>query len=150
MTGIKIITVNKRAGFDFFIEETFEAGLVLKGTEIKSLRLGKASLNEAFVDIDGKGEAWIYNLSIPPYSHGGIYNHDETRKRKLLLNHHELKELQEAITRQGLTIIATKLYFKKSLAKIEIATAKGKKKHDKREAQTKKEVDLKIRRKDFT
>ncbi len=118
---------------------------MLKGTEVKSLRQGKASLNEAFVLIDNQGEAWLNNLTIPHYEQGNIFNHEETRRRKLLLSKAELKQLQLATTRDALTIVPTILYFKKSLVKVEIATAKGKKLHDKRQAIAERESQRKIK-----
>ncbi|MBP9674350.1 MAG: SsrA-binding protein SmpB [Bacteriovoracaceae bacterium] len=150
MTGIKIIAQNKRAGFDFFLIEFYEAGIALTGTEIKSLRNGKVSLSDAFITIDSKGQAWVQNMGIPPYSHGNIANHIEKRKRKLLLNKKEIVALENAMARDGLTVVPTKIYFKSSLVKLGIATAKGKKKYDKREDTKTKEVERNLRRKDFT
>lgn len=147
--GIKIITKNKRAGYDYFLEEKFEAGLVLQGTEVKSLREGKANINDAFVTIDGHGEAWIQNMTIPHYKFGNITNHEETRKRKLLLNAKEINEIVKNIQLKKLTVVPTALYFKDSRVKIEIALAKGKKMYDKRETEAKRDVDRKLRQKDY-
>jgi SsrA-binding protein len=143
--GIKVIVKNSRAGYDFFLEEKYEAGLVLQGTEVKSLRAGKATLAEAFVMIDGKGEAWLYNMSIPHYTHGNIHNHEESRKRKLLLHKDQINDINKRMAQKGLTLIPTSLYFKDSRVKCEIALAKGKKLYDKRDASAKKDVERKLR-----
>lgn len=143
--GIKVIVKNSRAGYDFFLEEKFEAGMVLQGTEVKSLRNGKATLTDAFVTIDSKGEAWLYNLNIPHYTFGNINNHEEGRKRKLLLQRSEIAQINKSMAQKGLTLIPTQLYFKDSLVKCEIALAKGKKIYDKREASAKKDQDRKLR-----
>ena len=146
MNGIKIIASNKRAGYDFEIIEKFETGIVLVGTEVKSLRLGKCSLSEAHISIDQFNEAWVYNINIPHYEFGNINNHEESRKRKLLLKKKELNYLQHKSQAQGMTIIPTKIYFKKSMVKLEIALAKGKKHHDKRADTAKKDVERRLRR----
>ncbi len=148
--GIKIIANNKRARYDYFLEEMFEAGLVLRGTEIKSLRNGKVTLSEAYVAIDKDGEVWIHGMKIPQYEFGNINNHQEDRKRKLLLHQQEITNIAHKMATKGLTLVPTKLYFKNSLVKIEIALAKGKKKYDKREDQAKKDVERKLRRGDFS
>ena len=148
--GIKIIAKNKRASYDYFLEEKFEAGLVLQGTEVKSLRAGKVSIAEAYVNIDQKGEAWVYNITIPHYEFGNINNHNETRKRKLLLNKHEIEKLEHQVKAKQLTIVPTIIYFKKSNIKLEIALAKGKKIHDKRHDMAKKDVERKLQRKDYS
>lgn len=143
--GTKLIVKNARAGYDFFLEEKYEAGIVLHGTEVKSLRLGKAKIEEAFVTIDGKGEAWLYNMLIPHYIHGNIHNHEEFRKRKLLLSRAEINQINKEMATRGLTLIPTQIYFKNSLVKCEIALAKGKKLYDKREASAKKDLERKLR-----
>ncbi len=143
--GIKVIVKNSRAGYDFFLEEKYEAGLVLQGTEVKSLREGKATIAEAFVTIDSKGEAWLYNLTIPHYAFGNVNNHEENRKRKLLLHKDQIMEINKRMAQKGLTLIPTQLYFKDSRVKCEIALAKGKKLYDKRDASAKKDVDRKLR-----
>jgi SsrA-binding protein len=143
--GIKIIVKNKRAGYDYFLEEKFEAGLMLQGTEVKSLREGKCNIAESFVTIDKNHEVWIHNLSIPKYKFGTYDNHDETRKRKLLLNKVEIKQIEKGLATKGQTLVPTIIYFKKSLVKIEIALAKGKKLYDKRQTEAKKDVERKIR-----
>lgn len=144
--SIKIISKNKKAFFDYFIEDKYEAGIMLKGTEIKSLRLGKVSLAEAFVQIDKNEEAWITNMTIPHYEFGNQFNHEETRKRKILLNKKEIKKIILDMKKQNLTIVPTMIYFKKSLVKIEIGLGKGKKEHDKRHDQAKKDVERKLQR----
>lgn len=123
---------NRKARHEYHIEETYEAGLVLKGTEVKSLRQGKASLNEAFAYMKD-GEVWLRDMYIKPYEHASYANHDDRRERKLLLNKREIREIDKAVTQKGYTIIPLKLYFKKGYAKVLIGVAKGKKKYDKRE-----------------
>lgn len=144
--SIKIIAKNKRAFFDYFIEEKYEAGIALVGTEVKTLRAGKVSLGEAYVSIDRNGEAWIYQMTIPHYEFGNRNNHEETRKRKLLLHKDEIKKISHAMKAGGYTLIPTMIYFKKSNVKIEIGLGKGKKLHDKRNVQAKKDVDRKLQR----
>lgn len=143
--GIKIIANHKRARFDYHLHELVEAGIMLQGTEVKSLRNGKVSINEAFIQITPKDEVWIHNMYIPLYEFGNIHNHTEKRKRKLLLHHKEILQIKKEMQSKGMTIIPIKLYFKKSLVKIEIALAKGKKLYDKRQDQAKKDVERKIR-----
>lgn len=142
--GIKIIAKNKRAGYDFFLEEKFEAGMVLQGTEVKSLRQGHCKLSEAFCTIDKNNEVWINNLNIPQYEFGNIANHPETRKRKLLLSAKEIQRIEKELKLKNLTLIPTKIYFKKSYVKLELALAKGKKLFDKRESTKKKDVERKL------
>jgi SsrA-binding protein len=138
----KLIASNHHARSNYFIESTLEAGLVLTGTEAKSLRTQSPNLKDSFVEVR-KGssgmEAWLLNMHIGPYAHGNIYNHEPMRKRKLLLHKHEIEQLFGAITLRGLSIIPTRMYFKKGIAKIELGLGKGKKKHDKRD--TLKEKD---------
>ena len=143
--GIKIIAKNKRASYDYFLEEKFEAGIALQGTEVKSLRDGKCSIGEAYVTIDKNHEVWVYNLNIPKYQFGTYDNHDETRKRKLLLRSEEIKQIEKALATKGQTLVPTIIYFKKSLVKVEIALAKGKKLYDKRADTAKKDVERKLR-----
>jgi SsrA-binding protein len=144
--GIKIIGTNKRAGFDFTLKEKFEAGIVLQGTEVKVLRLGKVSLNDSYVAIDGQGEVWAYNVLIPQYSFGNINNHQEQRIKKLLLNRQEITRLYHEMKTQNLSLVVTKIYFKDSKIKLEFALAKGKKLHDKRDAEKEKDVQRKLQR----
>ena len=136
--GLKIISNNRKAKFNYFFNEFFEAGIVLKGSEVKSLRDGKANISEAYA-IDEQGEIFLLNSHIPSYKESSYNNHDPKRNRKLLLNKKEINKLIGRINREGFTLIPTKLYFKKGKAKIEIAVAKGKKHYDKR--QTKKKRD---------
>ena len=130
---MKIICQNKKASFEYFLLNTFEAGIKLKGTEIKSIRQGKCNINDAYV-IMKNNRPYILNMFIAKYDHGNLFNHDELRTRELLLNKKECDKLVSKIKLEGLTLVATKAYFKDSLVKIEIALARGKKLHDKREA----------------
>lgn len=134
----KIIAKNKKAFHDFFIEETFEAGLVLKGSEIKSIRLGKANIKDAYAQVD-RNEISIYNMHITPYDFGTKENHEPTRVRRLLLHRREIKRLIGLQQQQGYSLIPLKLYLKDGYAKIEIALAKGKRQYDKRETLKKKD-----------
>ena len=131
--GHKPVAQNKKARHDYHIEDTYEAGLVLQGTEVKSLRQGRASLVDGFVDIDGH-EAWLHGVHIPEYSQGTWTNHSARRKRKLLLNREEIDKIERRVNEKGLTVIPLSLYFKDGRAKVEIALAKGKKTWDKRHA----------------
>ena len=144
--GIKIIAKNKRASYDYFLLEKFEAGLELKGTEVKSLRNGKVTIAEAFIAVDKNGEIWIQNMKIPPYEFGNIHNHAESRKRKLLLHRKEIEHISHEVQAKGLTLVPTIIYFKESRVKLEIALAKGKKKFDKRNEEAKKDVERKLRK----
>lgn len=140
----KLIANNKKAFHDYHIEERFEAGLVLKGTEVKSLRMGKANLHDSFALIR-EGEAYLHNLHISPYDFGNRSNHDPDRARKLLLHKHEITKLFSRIREQGYTLIPLRLYFKEGRAKVELGLAKGKKLYDKREdikqRETKREME---------
>ena len=147
--GIKIICKNQRAGYDYFLEDKYECGIELVGTEVKSLRLGKGMINESFVTIDSKGEVWLQNSTIPHYEFGNINNHPETRKRKLLLKREQIHQIEKKVATKGLTIIPLALYFKDSLVKCEIALAKGKKLFDKRDTTAKKDVERKLRQGQF-
>ena len=130
----KTIAENRRARYDYFLEEPFEAGLVLTGSEVKSLRTGRANIAESYVAVEGD-EVVLINADIPPFAQANRFNHEPRRHRKLLLHRKQLDKLIGAVTREGRTIIPTKLYWNdKGLAKLEIALAKGKKLHDKREA----------------
>ncbi len=131
--GIKLIANNKKAYHDYFIEEKYEAGIALFGTEIKSLRQGKCSIKESYIGIEN-GEAFIYGMHIPPYEKGNIFNKDPLRTRKLLLHKQETRKLLGKLSEKGYTIVPLQVYFKKSLCKVEIGLAKGKKLYDKREA----------------
>jgi SsrA-binding protein len=131
--GQKFIAQNRKARHEYTLEDTYEAGLVLTGTEVKSLRAGRASLVDAFAEISD-GEAWLHNAHIPEYSQGTWNNHAPRRKRKLLLNRHEIDKMAQRVHERGLTIVPLAMYFKDGRAKIEIALAKGKKSYDKRQA----------------
>jgi SsrA-binding protein len=132
-TGRKLIAQNKKARHDFSIDEVFEAGLVLVGTEVKSLRLGRASLVDGFAMIDG-GEAFLHNVHIPEYEQGTWTNHEPKRKRKMLLNRDEIRKISAAVSRQGYTLVPLSLYFKDGRVKVEIGLARGRKTHVKRNA----------------
>ena len=136
--GLKIISNNRKARFNYFFSEFFEAGIALKGSEVKSLRDGKANISESYA-IDEQGEIFLVNSHIPSYKESSYNNHDPKRNRKLLLNKREINKLIGKVNREGYTLIPTKLYFKKGRAKIEIAVAKGKKQHDKRQLKKKRD-----------
>lgn len=138
--GIKIIATNKKAYHDYFIEDVFEAGLVLVGTEVKSVRAGKVNLKESFCRIKD-GEVFINNMNIAEYTHGNRENHDPTRMRKLLLHHTEIDKLIRLTEQKGLSLIPTKIYFKNNYIKLEIGVGRGKKMYDKRETLKRKEAD---------
>lgn len=142
---IKIIARNRKAAHDYFLLEKYEAGLVLTGSEIKSIRDGQISIAEAYVRIDND-QAWLVDAHIAPYHFANRLNHDPLRERKLLLNRKEIRQLWNEIRLRGITIIPTLVYLKKGKAKIEIAVAKGKKKYDKREAIAKKDIEREIMR----
>jgi SsrA-binding protein len=131
--GQKLVAQNKKARHDFLIEDTYEAGMVLMGTEVKSLRAGRASLVDGFAEIDGH-EVWLHGVHIPEYTQGTWTNHAARRKRKLLLNRAEIDRIERRVNEKGLTIVPLSLYFKDGRAKIEIALARGKKTYDKRHA----------------
>lgn len=137
--GTKLIANNKKAFHDYFIEDTYEAGIALKGTEVKSLRMGKCSIKESFLRIENN-EVYIYGMHISPYEKGNIFNRDPLRVRKLLLHKDEIRKLQGRITEKGYTLVPIKVYFSKSLVKVEIALAKGKKLYDKRDSIAKKDM----------
>ena len=139
-SGLKIISNNRKARFNYFFKEFFEAGIVLKGSEVKSLRDGKANISESYA-FDEQGELYLVNSHIPSYKESSYNNHDPKRNRKLLLNKREINKLIGRINREGYTLIPTKLYFKKGKAKVEIAVAKGKKQYDKRHTKKKRDWD---------
>ncbi len=136
--GKKIVANNKKAFFDYFVEETYEAGISLAGTEVKSLRMGKGSIKEAFIRIE-KGEVYLYGMHISPYEKGNIFNKDPLRVRKLLLHKYEINKLLGKIKEKGYTLVPLNIYFKGSLVKVEVGLARGKKLYDKREAIAKKD-----------
>lgn len=134
----KLVANNKKAYFDFFIDEKIEAGLVLHGTEVKSLRMGKCSIREAFIRIE-KGEAFLYGMNISPYEKGNIFNKDPLRVRKLLLHKTEINKLAGKLAEKGYTLVPLQVYFKDGRAKIEVGLARGKKIYDKRQDIAKKD-----------
>jgi SsrA-binding protein len=136
--GLKIISINRKASFNYFFESVYEAGIVLKGSEIKSIRLGKINIADSYA-IERRGEIYLMNSHIPLYKNASYSNHNPTDDRKLLLNKREINKLIGKINREGFTIIPTKIYFKNGKAKIEIAVAKGKKQYDKRQAKKNKD-----------
>lgn len=144
-TGIKLIANNKKAYHDYFIEDKYEAGIELFGTEIKSLRQGKCSVKESYVSIE-HGEAYIYGMHIPPYEKGNIFNKDPMRTRKLLLHKEEIRKLIGKSSEQGYTIMPLQVYLKGSLCKVEIGLAKGKKLYDKRETIAQKDARREVER----
>ena len=130
---IKVVAENRRAKFDYFIDTVFEAGIALTGTEVKSLRFGEGSIAESYAEIRG-GEAWLVNSNVPEFSHGNRYNHEPKRPRKLLLHEREINKMHGAVARQGMTLVPLSIYFNaRGRAKVELALAKGKKEHDKRD-----------------
>jgi len=147
--GQKLVAQNRKARHDYHIEDTYEAGLVLTGTEVKSLRAGRASLVDGFGEVH-EGEVWLHGVHIPEYTQGTWTNHAARRKRKLLLNRHEIDRIESRVNEKGLTLIPLSLYFKDGRAKVEIALARGKKSWDKRHAiaerQAKRETEQAIGR----
>ena len=141
----KIVSVNRKASHDYFLVERFEAGIVLTGTEIKSIRKGKVQFKDAYITFI-KNEAYIKEMHIAPYDHGNIFNHDETRTRKLLLHKKEILKLKNKIDLNGFTLIPLKVYFVKGHAKILLGLARGKKTYDKRETIKKRDVEREIRK----
>ncbi len=134
----KLIANNKKAFHDYFIEEKYEAGIALAGTEVKSLRMGKCSVKESFIRIEG-GEVYVYHMHISPYEKGNIFNKDPLRIRKLLLHKSEIRKIEGKIAQKGYTLVPLSVYFKGSLVKVEIGLAKGKKLYDKRQDIAKKD-----------
>ena len=143
--GIKIIASNRRAYHEYTIGESWEAGVALTGTEVKSLRAGKCNLSDGWVDID-EYVATLRDVHISPYTHGNIMNHEEKRPRQLLLNKKEIAKIHRAIEAQGMTCVATKIYLRGQRVKVEIAVAKGKKLHDKRETSKEREANRSMQR----
>ncbi|MFR3727267.1 SsrA-binding protein SmpB [Lacrimispora sp.] len=142
---IKLIANNKKAYHEYFIDEKYEAGIELAGTEVKSIRMGKCNIKEAFVRID-KGEVYVYGMNISPYEKGNIFNKDPLRIRKLLLHRAEIVKLDAKIAQKGYTLVPLQVYFKGSLVKVEIGLARGKKLYDKREDIAKKDQKREIER----
>ena len=144
-SGQKIVARNRKASHDYFLEDFAEAGIVLLGTEIKSIRAGQVSLKEAYVRVDGQ-EAFLVNAHIAPYNPASHFNHDPRRPRKLLLHKREIRRMHEKVSQRGYTIVPTKMYLSKGRAKVEIATARGKRQYDKRKEIAKREIDREIER----
>lgn len=147
---IKIIAENRKARHDYFIEDSMEAGMVLQGTEVKSLRQGRANLKDAYAKIK-KGEAWVHQMHISPYPFAYYDNHDPLRVRKLLLHRHEIKKLTGKLTERGYALIPLRLYFREGKVKVLLGLAKGKRKHDKRETIRRRDEkrDLERQRKEY-
>jgi len=143
--GIKVVARNRKAEHEYFLDDRFEAGMVLRGTEIKSIRAGQVSLQEAFVALDA-GEAWLYGAHIAPYEPASSANHDPIRRRKLLLHRRELRNLQRDVRQKGYTLVPTRLYLKDGRAKLEVALAKGKRKYDKRAKLKEREAERQVER----
>ena len=146
----RLIAQNKKAFFDYFIEETFQAGISLLGTEVKSMRAGRCNLKESYIVFEGN-EAFISGMHVSPYEHGNVHNKDQLRKRSLLLHRTEINKLRGAVAKQGYTVVPVKVYLDRSYVKVDIALAKGKKQYDKRDDLAKKaqrreaEKDFKVR-----
>jgi SsrA-binding protein len=143
--NVKVVATNRKARFEYFLLEHYEAGLSLQGSEIKSIRAGQVSLAEAYVRVEGR-QAWLMEAHIAPYAQANRYNHDPKRPRRLLLHHKEIRELWDAVRQKGVTIVPTRVYLKEGRAKLEIAIAKGKKLHDKRQAIAQREAEREMER----
>ena len=139
----KVVAINRKAKHDYFLEEFYEAGIQLSGTEIKSIRQGKVQFKEAYIDFIGS-EAFIVDMHISQYDHGNIFNHEETRNRRLLLHKYEIRSLKKAVSVKGYNVVPTRMYLKKGLCKLEIALAKGKDLYDKRQALKERDVQREI------
>ena len=144
-SGMKLIANNKKAYHDYFVLETYEAGIALHGTEVKSLRMGKCSIKEAFIRVENE-EVYVYGMHISPYEKGNIFNKDPLRVRKLLLHKSEIRKLLGKTKEKGMTLVPLKVYFKDSLVKVEIGLAKGKKLYDKRQDIAKKDQQREAQR----
>jgi len=144
-TGIKVVANNRKAHHDYFIDETFEAGLVLVGTEVKSLREGRVNLRDSYAEIRG-GELYLLGMHIGPYAQGNVWNHEPLRPRKLLLHAQEIDRIAGKVNERGYTVVPTKLYFKDGRAKVEIGLARGKKLYDKRADMAKRDAQRDVER----
>ena len=144
-SGDRVVAKNRKARHEFHVLQTWEAGLVLQGTEVKSLRDGKANLADAYARIDG-GELWLYNMHVSPYEAGNRFNHDPLRRRKLLMHRSELRRLVGEVEQKGLTLVPLDVHFSGGIAKVDRALVRGKKLHDKRETVKKKDVEREIKR----
>lgn len=143
--GDRLISDNRRARFDYDILESVEAGLVLTGTEIKSLRAGRVSLRQSFARISG-GEVWLHGMHVPPYAQGNIYNHEPTRPRKLLLHHRQIADIKRKVDSSGHTLIPLRLYITRHRAKVQLGLGRGRKTFDKRQVLAKRDADLEMAR----
>jgi len=141
---MKVINTNRKASFDYFLLDRYEAGIVLTGTEIKSIRMNGLNLKDTYVRISNDMQVYVVNMHISHYKFGNQFNHDETRERKLLLHKKEIKKIKDEVAQQHLTIVPTKIYFKEGRVKLEIATAKGKKNYDKRESEKERDSNREI------
>jgi len=144
-TGIKVVATNRKASHEYFLLDRLEAGIVLQGSEIKSIRAGQISLAEAYVRVDGQ-QAWLEDAHIAPYEQASHYNHEPRRPRKLLLHHKEIRRLWDEVRQKGVTIVPLRVYLKDGRAKLEIAVAKGKKLYDKRQAIAKRDAEREVER----
>ncbi len=144
--SIRVVSTNRKALHDYFIDETYEAGIVLRGSEIKSVRAGRVSLKEAYVRIDDNLEAWLIDAHIAPYESASHFNHEPRRPRKLLLHKQEILRLWNKVRQKGVTIVPLRMYLKDGKAKVEIAVARGKKKYDKRAEIARREMEREIQR----
>jgi len=143
---VKVVATNRKAKFEYFLLEHFEAGMALQGSEIKSLRAGQVSLAEAYVRVDDARNAWLMDAHFAPYIQANRYNHDPVRPRRLLLHRREIRELWDAVRQKGVTIVPTRIYLKDGRAKLELAIARGKKLHDKREAIARRDAERELQR----
>ena len=144
--AFKLIANNKKAYHDYFIDEKYDCGIELFGTEVKSIRMGKCSIKEAFVRIDNRGEVYVYGMHVNPYEKGNIFNKDPLRARKLLMHRKEILKLESKIKEKGYTLVPLQVYFKGSLVKVEIGLARGKKLYDKRDDMAKKDMRREVER----
>ena len=143
--NVKVVATNRKAGFEYFLFERFEAGLALKGSEIKSIRAGQISLAESYIRVD-ENQAWLIEAHIAPYVQANRFNHDPKRSRRLLLHRKEIREMWDAVRQKGVTIVPIRVYLKNGRAKLEIAIAKGKKLHDKRETIARRDAEREMER----
>lgn len=141
----KLIATNRKARHDYIILETLEAGIALQGTEVKSLRAGRANLKDSYATIKD-GEVWLFHVHISPYDHGSVFNHDPLRPRKLLLHRREIRRLTTKLQERGLTLVPLRMYFKKGRAKVELALARGKRHYDRREDITRRDMEREAQR----
>jgi SsrA-binding protein len=142
---IKLISDNRRARFEYELFDVYQAGIELSGTEVKSMRAGKANLQDSFARVED-GELWLYNMHVSPYDHGNRFNHEPMRRRKLLMNAQEITRIKSALEEKGLTLVPLKLYFKRNWVKLDLALARGRRIYDKREAIKKRESDRRLKR----